>query len=129
MLGEDVGGDAAGALPGGGVAQVRRRAKRLRELYAQLYKHIPDPRLREMMHATARNDGRAAFRLLEANCRQNIDGFRDLSRASSTGFVILDSGFSGGKSRLSSFELKSQLSPCSSNRGIPDLGSWILPGT
>lgn len=45
MLGEDVGGDAPGALPGGGVAQVRRRAKRLRELYAQLYKHIPDPRL------------------------------------------------------------------------------------
>ena len=30
----------------------------------------------------------------------------------STGFVILDSGFSGGKSQLSSFELKSQLSPC-----------------
>ena len=47
----------------------------------------------------------------------------------STGFVILDSGFSGGKSQLSSFELKSQLSPCSSNRWIPDLGSWILPGT
>ena len=80
MLGEDVGGDAAGALPGGGVAQVRRRAKRLRELYAQLYKHIPDPRLREMMHATARNDGRAAFRLLEANCRQNIDDLEMLQQ-------------------------------------------------
>ena len=49
----------------------------------------------------------------------------------STGFVILDSGFSGGKSRLSSFELKSQLSPCSSRLYYPllegmDSGSWIL---
>ena len=80
MLGEDIGGDAPGALPGLQAAQVRRRAKRLRELYAQLYKHIPEPRLREMMHATARNDGRAAFRLLEANCRQNIDDLEMLQQ-------------------------------------------------
>ena len=45
-------------------------------------------------------------------------GFRDLSRASSTRFVILDSGFSGGKSRLSSFELKSQLSPCTARTDV-----------
>ena len=51
-------------------------------------------------------------------------GFRDLSRASSTCFVILDSGFSGRKSRLSSFELKSQL--FSLQLEGRDSGSWIL---
>ena len=52
-------------------------------------------------------------------------------RAPSTRFVILDSGFSGGKSRLSSFELKSQLS-LRGSRAFSlqleqlDSGSWIL---
>jgi len=74
MLGMDPGGDAAGApVAIGGAAAARRRAKRLRDLYAALYRHVPEPRLREMMHATARNDGRAVFRMLEANCRQAID--------------------------------------------------------
>ena len=56
-------------------------------------------------------------------------GFRDLSRASSTCFAVLDSGFSGRKSRLISIELKSQLFSLQLERWIPDLGSWILPGT
>ena len=74
MLGMDPGGDAPGAPAAiAGAAPARRRAKRLRDLYAALYRHIPEPRLREMMHATARNDGRAVFRMLEANCRQVID--------------------------------------------------------
>ena len=51
-------------------------------------------------------------------------GFRDLSRASSTCFVILDSGFSGRKSPLSSFELKSQLFSLQLER--MDSGYWIL---
>ena len=74
MLGMDPGGDAAGAPAAlGGAAAARRRAKRGRDLYSLIYRHVPEPRLREMMHATARNDGRAAFRLLETNCRQAID--------------------------------------------------------
>ena len=73
MLGTDPGGNAAGAPAGGGAAQVQRRNKRLRELYSLIYRHVPEPRLREMMHAVAANDGRAAFELLEANCRQQID--------------------------------------------------------
>ena len=51
-------------------------------------------------------------------------GFRDLSRASSTCFAILDSGFSGRKSRLISIELKSQLFSLQLER--MDSGSWIL---
>ena len=49
-------------------------------------------------------------------------GFRDLSRASSTCFAILDSGFSGRKSRLISIELKSQLFSLQLER--MDSGSW-----
>ena len=74
MLGTDPGGNAAGAPPAlAGAAAGRRRDRRLRELYALIYRHVPDARLREMMHASANNDGRAAFELLEANCRQQID--------------------------------------------------------
>ena len=74
MFGMDPGGDAAGAPAApGGAAAARRRARRGRDLYSLLYRHVPEPRLREMMHANARNDGRAAFRLLETNCRQAID--------------------------------------------------------
>ena len=74
MFGLDPGGNAAAAPPAiAGMAAARRRTKRLRELYSILYRHVPEPRLREMMHANAANDGRAAFELLEANCRQVID--------------------------------------------------------
>ena len=74
MYGLDPGGNTAAAPPAiAGMAAARRRTKRLRELYSILYRHVPEPRLREMMHANAANDGRAAFELLEANCRQVID--------------------------------------------------------
>ena len=63
MLGTDLGGDVY--LAGGGVAangpQTRRRNKRNKIVYSQLYRHITDIRLREMLHAQTRNDGRAAF--------------------------------------------------------------------
>ena len=73
MFGTDTGGDAAGAPAGGTAAQQRRRTARLRKLYAILYRHVPEPRLREMLYANARNDGRAAYQLLVANCRQAVD--------------------------------------------------------
>ena len=34
---------------------------------------MPEPRLRELLYANARNDGRAAFQQLVVNCRQEID--------------------------------------------------------
>ena len=41
-------------------------------VYSQIYRHITDIRLREMLHAQARNDGCAAFRLLVIHCRREI---------------------------------------------------------
>jgi hypothetical protein len=74
MLGTDVGGDVY--LAGGGgapsAAQTRRRNKRNKIVYSQLYRHITDIQLREMLHAQARNDGRAAFQLLVIHCRREI---------------------------------------------------------
>ena len=71
MLGNDIGGDNyAGAAPNG--PQTRRRNRRLKLLFGHLYRHVTDLRLREMMHAQARNDGRAAFRMLELHCRRDI---------------------------------------------------------
>ena len=74
MLGTDVGGDVY--LAGGGAApngpQTRRRNKRNKIVYSQLYRHITDIRLREMLHAQTRNDGRAAFLLLVVHCRRAI---------------------------------------------------------
>ena len=61
MFGTDPGGDAAGAPAAGGAASQQRRAKRLRDLYSHIYRHVPEPRLREILYANARNDGRAAF--------------------------------------------------------------------
>ena len=72
MLGLDIGGDAVAAGPVPTAAQLRRRARRLKLLYGHLYRHVVDLRLREMMHAQARNDGRAAFRILEQTCRRDI---------------------------------------------------------
>jgi len=43
MLGVDPGGDDPSAPAGAGAAQVRRRNKRLRELYAHLYRHVTAP--------------------------------------------------------------------------------------
>ena len=78
MLGTDVGGDVY--LAGGGgapsAAQTRRRNKRNKIVYSQLYCHITDIQLREMLHAQARNDGRAAFQLLVIHCRREITGSR-----------------------------------------------------
>ena len=37
-----------------------------------LDRHVADLRLREMMHASARNDGRAAYLLLATHCRREI---------------------------------------------------------
>lgn len=71
MLGIDVGGDNSNT-PATTLPQRRRRAKRLKNLYGHLYRHVADLRLREMMHAAARNDGRAAFQLLEQHCRRDI---------------------------------------------------------
>ena len=74
MLGTDVGGDVylagGGAAPG--AAGTRRRIKRLKLLYGHIYRHVPDLRLQEMMHAACRNDGRAAFRMLVTHCRRDI---------------------------------------------------------
>lgn len=101
MLGEDIGGDvvlaaaaaahaaavaahtAAGGAAGGAgpapvgptpptAAQRARRATRLRTLYSHLYRHITDLRLREIMHMNHNRDGRAAFQMLEAQCRERI---------------------------------------------------------
>ena len=71
MLGDDIGGDNyAGPAPN--AAATRRRGKRLKSLYSHLYRHVADLRLREMMHASARNDGRAAYLLLATHCRREI---------------------------------------------------------
>jgi hypothetical protein len=69
MLGTDLGGDnyAGAAVPT--AAAARRRTHSLKQLYGHLYRHVVDMRLREMMHASAHNDGRAAFRLLELQVR------------------------------------------------------------
>ena len=71
MLGTDIGGDNDNT-PNPTLSQRRRRTKRIKNLYGHLYRHVADLRLREMMHATARNDGRAAFQLLEQHCRRDI---------------------------------------------------------
>ena len=71
MLGDDIGGDNyAGPAPS--AAATRRRDKRLKSLYSHLYRHVADLRFREMMHASARNDGRAAYLLLATHCRREI---------------------------------------------------------
>ena len=97
MLGEDVGGDVAlaaaaaahaaavaahAAAGGAGAAPVApaapnaaaraRRIIRLRNLYSHLYRHVTDLRLREIMHMNHNRDGRAAFQMLEAQCRERI---------------------------------------------------------
>ena len=94
MLGEDIGGDvaiaaavaahaaavAAHAAAGGAgaapvapaapnAAQRARRTIRLRQLYSYLYRHVTDLRLREIMHMNHNRDGRAAFQMLETQCR------------------------------------------------------------
>ena len=79
MLGIDPGGDDPAAPAAGNAAAVRRRVRRLAQLYSHIYRHVPEPRLREMMDAAARNDGRAAFQMLVANCRQQIDDLELLS--------------------------------------------------
>ena len=97
MLGEDVGGDVAiaaaaaahaaavaahAAAGGAGPAPVApapptaaaraRRIIRLRNLYSHLYRHVTDLRLREIMHMRHNRDGRAAFQMLETQCRERI---------------------------------------------------------
>ena len=77
MRGTDIGGDVYVAMlnPAGlamyapvtGV-QTRRRVKRLRKLFSMLYKHIDEPRLREMISDQCGHDGRAAFVLLDQHC-------------------------------------------------------------
>ena len=74
MLGTDIGGDVYLAGGGAGANQVetRRRNKRLRVLYSHIYRHVNEPRLREMIASQANNDGRAAFQLLVRNCRERV---------------------------------------------------------
>jgi len=74
MLGTDIGGDVylAGGNPAPNLQETRRRSKRLRKLFSILYRHVTDMRLREMIAAQANNDGRAAFQLLERNCRERV---------------------------------------------------------
>ena len=74
MRGVDEGGDEFLANGGAALnaAGTRRRVKRLKLLYGWIYKHVTDLRLREMLDAEARNDGRAAFRLLVTHCRRAI---------------------------------------------------------
>ena len=76
LLGTDIGGDvwiANGGHNGVGninlnAAQTRRRNKRNKKLFALLYAHVMDLRLRETMTADHNNDGRGAFIMLQNTC-------------------------------------------------------------
>ena len=74
MLGTDPGGDVY--LAGGGapltVAGTARRNKRLTKLYAALYRHVADLRLREMIDTEAPDNGRDAYKLLDRHCRRDV---------------------------------------------------------
>ena len=70
MLGTDLGGDAYAGQANVTAASTRRRGRRLKLVYSHLYRHVIDPRLREMMHAHHKGDGRAAFLLLVTHCRE-----------------------------------------------------------
>ena len=75
MLGTDIGGDvymAAGGNPAPTQVETRRRNKRLRMLYSHIYRHVTEPRLREMIASQANNDGRTAYQLLVRNCRERV---------------------------------------------------------
>ncbi|MAI45673.1 MAG: hypothetical protein CMB79_07290 [Filomicrobium sp.] len=73
MMGTDPGGDDPAAPAAGNAAAQRRRQRRLSQLYALLYRHVAEPRLREMMSGNANDNGRAAFQLLVLHCRQPVD--------------------------------------------------------
>ena len=74
MLGTDPGGDvylAGGGAPLGAAAASRRN-RRLTRLYAALYRHVADLRLREMMDTDTPDGGRAAYLLLDRHCRRDV---------------------------------------------------------
>ena len=71
MYGVDAGGDDPAAPPAGSQAVQRRRAKRLRDLYGILYRHVENDDLR-LMASALRRDGRQFWLMLERECRKPI---------------------------------------------------------
>ena len=74
LLGKDIGGAewlAAGNGPAS-AAQKTRHDQRNKKVYTQLYRHVADHRLREMIDTGAKGDGHAAYKLINQQCRRVI---------------------------------------------------------